>query len=157
MLRFYESKVAAVLSDLESEGIIHELDTNYEDMAGMVRERIGNFNEWKVQQRRFKGIGNAVKGLEIELMGALSEDAEHVEGAFRLRSDPVEAARHIRTHFGDAASYNQYRAIRACLAKSGPNHTEQVRSTLMEHFSSEEDMQTIESQLFHLDNWEPLD
>lgn len=157
MLKFYESKVAHVLQQLENEGTIHEDDTNYEDMANLVRERIGNFNSWKISKRRLRGVGQAVKGIEIELMDALSESGESIEGAFRLRSDPVEAARLVQTHFGDIATHNQYRAIQSAIAKSGPNHTDEVRNTLLEHFPEDHNIAVIEDQLFHLDNWEPVE
>lgn len=157
MLKFYESRVAHVLEQLEQEGVIHESDTNYEDMAGLVRDRIGNFNAWKRSKRRLRGVGEAVKGIEIELMDALPESGESIEGRFRLRSDPVEAARLVQTHFGDVATHNQYRAIQSAIAKSGPNHTDEVRSTLMKHFTEDHNIAVIEDELFHLDNWEPVE
>lgn len=158
MLKAFEQVVSHTLDELEAEHVIdaeHD-NENYDELAELVRGRIGNFHEWKSTKRRLRGVGTAVEGLEIQLEQALPR-GDSIQGPFRLVSSPVDAARRIRTHFGDVASFNQYRSIQTALARSGPNHTDEVRSILMEHFPSEHNRSVIENNLFHQDNWSPID
>ena len=120
MLKAFEQVVSHTLDELEAEHVIdaeHD-NENYDELAELVRGRIGNFHEWKSTKRRLRGVG---------------------------------------THFGDVASFNQYRSIQTALARSGPNHTDEVRSILMEHFPSDHNRSVIENNLFHQDNWSPID
>lgn len=158
MLKAFESTVSDTLEAMENEGLVdsHTDDSDYERLADMVRERIGNFHEWKASKRHLRGVGDGVKDIEIRMEDDLPR-GDTLHGAFRLVSNPVDAARLIRKQFGDIATHNQYRTIQMALAKSGPNHTDEVRSILMEHFPSDEHVSTIEAHLFHNDNWTPVD
>ena len=158
MLKAFEQRVSDTLDALEDEGLVnpHEDTEDYDELADLVRERIGNFHEWKATKRRLRGVGEAVKGLEIEMQDDLPR-GERIEGPFRLVSNPVDAARQIRTHFGDVATFNQYRVIQTALARSGLNHTNEVRSVIMQHFNNDATLSNIEKNLFHIDNWTPIE
>lgn len=158
MLKAFETNVSNTLEAMENEGLInpHVDDGDYDHLADMVRERIGNFHEWKASKRHLRGVGAGVKDIEIRMENDLPR-GNTLQGAFRLVSNPVDAARLIREQFGDIATYNQYRSIQMALAKSGLNHTDEVRSILMEHFPSDDHLSTIEAHLFHNDNWTPID
>ena len=154
MLQAFENVVAGVLDQLEKDEIRNEENKiDYDALAKMVKERVGNFTEWKATKLHLKGVGEAVKGLEIRMEAPLPR-GNTLHGPFRLVSNPVHAARHLRTHFGDVASHNQYRVIRAALAKSGLNHTDDVRETLRKYID-EDQYDIIEEKLFHNSNWVP--
>ena len=93
MLKAFEQKVSDTLDALEDEGLVnpHEETENYDELADLVRGRIGNFHEWKASKRRLRGVGEGVKGLEIEMQDELPR-GERIQGAFRLVSSPVDAA-----------------------------------------------------------------
>lgn len=158
MLKAFEQQVSDTLDALEDEGLVnpHEETENYDELADLVRGRIGNFHEWKASKRRLRGVGGGVKGLEIEMQDELPR-GERIQGAFRLVSSPVDAARQIRTHFGDVATFNQYRVIQTALARSGLNHTDEVRSVIMQHFHDDATLSILEKNIFHIDNWTPID
>ena len=158
MLKAFEKQVASILYELEKENIIStpNEEEDYMHMANLVRERIGNFNEWKSSKRHLRGVGGVVDGIEI----CMEEDIPHgtmLKGPFRLVSSPVDAARRLREQFGNIASHNSYKIIQAAIAKSGINHTNAVRATIMEHFPADENVDVLESNLFHIDLWTPVE
>ena len=51
MLKAFEQRVSDTLDALEDEGLVnpHEDTEDYDELADLVRERIGNFHEWKAR------------------------------------------------------------------------------------------------------------
>lgn len=158
MLRAFEKHVTNTLLELENENLIGPpIETDdYHQLAELVRERIGNFDEWKATKRHLRGVSGPVKGIEIRMESDIPH-GKMLQGPFSLVSSPVDAARRLREQFGNIASHNTYRIIQAAIAKSGSNHTDAVRDIIMEHFPSEENVDIIQSNLFHVDMWTPIE
>lgn len=158
MLPAYEKIVSTTLQEMENEQVIGppREDDDYSALAQLVKERIGDFDEWKSTKRHFRGAQGVVKDIEIYMEDEIPPGTL-LQGPFRLVSNPVDAARKLRDQIGDTASHNAYKILQAAIARSGPNHTDDVRKIFMEHFPAEQNIDILEQNLFHHRMWTPIE